>query len=330
MSSPASIVGSNPFQQPGEWLKCALHTHTTESDGSHSPRMLVDTYRDAGFDVVAITDHWRRTIVSSTERLITIPGAELCFDLVDPPAKRLIGEFLVYGITDLPADPGGDRNNWWFNEEENYEIRTFENLTAGMQWVESQKAVAYVAHPYWSGLDVDVLKQAHGYLGLEVFNGSSELETGRGDSASWWDALLSAGRRTFAIATDDQHVPLFDLGTAWTMVRAHDRTPEAVLQALRTGMAYSSNGPTIYDVVLDGTAVEVSCSPARSIVLGMEEERGVSVSAGARGRRFGSILRTSEDGLITAARVESPWPDPRFRRITVVDEHGRKAWTNPL
>jgi hypothetical protein len=199
-----------------------------------------------------------------------------------------------------------------------------------MQWVDSQQAVAYVAHPYWSGLDVEVLHQAKGYVGLEVYNGSSELETGRGDSSSWWDSLLSAGRRTFAIATDDQHVPLFDLGTAWTMVRVRDRTADAVLQALRAGMAYSSNGPTIHEVSVDSSAVEVACSPVRSVILGMEEERGVSVTSGSRGRRFGTILETNDAGLITRARVESPWPDPRYRRVTVVDGSGLRAWTNPL
>ena len=112
MSDPASITGTNPFAEPGIWLKCALHTHTTESDGSLTPSRLAENYRDAGFDVLAITDHWRRTIVPSTDELITIPSAELCFDLVDPPT-RMVGEFLAYGIKDLPDDPGGRRDNWW-------------------------------------------------------------------------------------------------------------------------------------------------------------------------------------------------------------------------
>jgi hypothetical protein len=329
MTAPGPVAGVNPFVSDGVWLKCALHTHTTESDGSLTPERLAVNYRDSGYDVMAITDHWRRTIVSSTEELITLPAAELCFDLVDPPS-RMVGEFLAYGIRDLPDDPGGNRDNWWFNQEENYEVRTFADLDAGMSWVADQGAVAYIAHPYWSGLDPQVLLDAQGFLGLEVYNGSSELETGRGDSSAWWDTLLSAGHQAFAIATDDQHVPLFDLGTAWTMVRAAERTPAAVLEALRTGNAYSSNGPTIHHVVVDGPHVEVTCSPVRSVVLAMEEECGVSVSAGARGRRFGRILETNDVGLITRARIESPWPEPRYRRITVVDATGAKAWTNPL
>src|SRR5947199_371909 len=51
----------NPLAQDGTWLRCALHAHTTRSDGEQSPEELVNHYEQAGFDVLAITDHWIRT-----------------------------------------------------------------------------------------------------------------------------------------------------------------------------------------------------------------------------------------------------------------------------
>lgn len=325
MTLAPALRGRNPFETDGVWLRAALHTHSTESDGQLEPRFLVEDYRDAGFDVVALTDHWRLTRVSSTDRLLTIPAAELTYDV----APGRVGEFLAYGIQHLPDDPGGMRENWVVNEE-HWEQRTFPGFTAANRWAAAQGAVTYAAHPYWSGLDVDVLRQAEGFAGLEVFNGTSEVEDGRGDSSSWWDALLGDGRLVFGIAVDDQHVPLFDLGLAWTMVRASDRSETAVVEALRTGAMYASSGPAIFDAHVDGDAVEVACSPSRAVVLGMREERGASVVAGERGRRMGSILETNDDGLITRARVESQEPDPGYLRVSVVDAVGRKAWTNPL
>src|SRR5436853_41343 len=65
------------FDGEGEWLKCALHAHTTNSDGELAPDLLVRHYEWAGFDVLAITDHWVRTVEPSTERLLVIPGTEL-------------------------------------------------------------------------------------------------------------------------------------------------------------------------------------------------------------------------------------------------------------
>jgi hypothetical protein len=326
----ASIDGVNPFAEPGEWLKCALHTHSTVSDGTLSPAYLVQAYAEAGFDVVAVTDHWRLTEVPSTDRLVTLPAAELGWDVAHQRYPRQSAEFLVYGIDHVPDDPGGNRDNWYTNEAENYEVRTFPDLTAGVRWADTMGAVVYVAHPYWNQLDVDDILAQDGFVGLEVFNGSAEIETGRGDSSPWWDTLLGAGRRVFGIGTDDQHYPLFELGTGWTMVRAADRSPQAVLEALRSGHAYFSHGPVIHDVVVDGDAVEVECSPARGVLLQMEEELGVGVLAGRGGRRQGRVLATDGNGLVTRVRLESPYENPRYRRVTVVGPDGRRAWSNPL
>ena len=324
------MSGAEAFHTDGVWLKCALHTHSTVSDGTLAPRHLAQTSAEAGFDVLAITDHWRRTVVPSTDRLVTIPSAELGWDLRYPCYPRQSAEFLAYGIDDLPDDPGGNRDNWMFNEEENWEARTFPGLTHGVQWAQSQGAVVYAAHPYWNHLDVRDLLESEGFAGIEVYNASAEDETGRGDSSPWWDTLLADGRQVFGIATDDQHYPLFELGAAWTMVRAAQRSPEAVLDALHMGRAYSSAGPSIHEISVDADAVEVHCSPARSVVLHMSEERGVSVSVGRHGRRQGRILQTGRHGLITRARLEPPDDEYRYRRVSVVDQSGARAWSNPL
>ena len=60
----------NPFEAAGVWLKCALHAHTTNSDGELAPDLLVRHYDWAGYDVLAITDHWIRTVERSTRRLL--------------------------------------------------------------------------------------------------------------------------------------------------------------------------------------------------------------------------------------------------------------------
>jgi len=317
----------NPFAEDGEWLRCALHAHSLESDGDLPPEALAAHYEGLGFDVLAITDHWRLTKVGSIRSLLTVPGAELTFDLPEPGR---VGEVLAFGIREIPADPGGKRENWYTDPVEHWEQRTFPNLDAAARYVGDQGGVTYLAHPYWSGLDPRIGIEAEGVAGLEVWNATGELETGRGDSSPWWDALLEAGREAFGIATDDSHYPLFDIGHAWTWVRVHERSEAAVVHALRSGAAYLSAGPKLYDAHRDGPIVEVSCSPCRAVFMQMEAERGCSVVAGDRGRRFGRILETSDDGLITRARIESPWPDPAYVRLRAVDAQGRCAWTNPL
>ena len=101
----------NPFHAPGEWLKAALHTHSTVSDGTLPPHRLIQAYDEAGFDVVAITDHWRLTEVEGTDRVLTVRGAELGWDIQRPNYPGQSAEFLVYGLDHIPPDPGGDRRN---------------------------------------------------------------------------------------------------------------------------------------------------------------------------------------------------------------------------
>lgn len=319
----------NPFRGEGEWLKAALHTHSTVSDGTLAPDRLVQSYVEAGFDIVAITDHWRLTQPNARDDVILVPGAELGFDMIAPAYPRQSAEFLVYGLTDIPEDPGGDRSNWYFSDEDNYEVRTFPSLSEGTKWATGQGAVTYVAHPYWNQLPPHELMAMEGYTGIEVFNGSAELECGRGDSSPWWDLLLGEGREVFGIATDDQHYPLFELGTAWTMLNVAERSPAAVLDALRTGASYFSHGPSIYDVSDQDGGMEITCSPVRSIRLQTEEEFGACVTVGRAGRRMGQILETDGRGLITRAFVEGA-AERRYRRVVIVDEHGNRAWSNPL
>jgi predicted metal-dependent phosphoesterase TrpH len=85
-------------------LLCELHSHTTWSDGSLSPRELCDLYGRAGFDVLAVTDHttarghiqeadykgYLADLTTEAERarrlydLLVIPGLELTCDDPDP------------------------------------------------------------------------------------------------------------------------------------------------------------------------------------------------------------------------------------------------------
>ena len=154
-TTPQPIEGSNAFDQPGEWLKAALHTHSTVSDGTVAPEPLAMAYQEAGFDVLAITDHWRLTKFDAPDGLLTLPSAELGYDVANPLYPTQSTEFLVYGIDHIPDEPGGNKDNWYSNPIEHYEVRTFPDLTAGCAWAATMGAVVYVAHPYWNGLHVD-------------------------------------------------------------------------------------------------------------------------------------------------------------------------------
>lgn len=313
----------DPFTAEGPWLKAALHTHTTRSDGELEPEALVRHHEWMGFDVCAITDHWTLTFEPSTKDCLVITGAELA---ADPLGEGRFTEILAIGISEIPEDPGGDRRHW--RPIDAYEFKTFPDLSAAGRSIGDQGGASFIAHPYWSGLPLEVLLEAEHVDGIELYNSSAEREDGRGDSSYMWDLVLETGRRPWAFATDDCHYPGFDVGDAWTMVRAPERSEHAVVEALRRGHTYASAGPRIFDVAVDDDVVEVHCSPARSVVLMSRYETGWAVRADGRNRMEDArIIERDEDEAVVRARFEPPFELP-YRRIVVEDERGRRAWTN--
>lgn len=295
----------------GEWLRCALHAHTTNSDGELPPDKLVRHYEWAGFDVLAITDHWVRTDEPSTDKLLVIPSTELNADIGPPEHDAHV---LALGLAvepELPTD-------------------AFPSLVDTVDWIHANGGVAYLAHTYWSGLRTEQFEDCDALPGIEVFNAGCELEVGRGDSTLHWDEALDRGRSFFGIVTDDSHHPGYDSALAWTWVRARDRTAEAVLDALRHGRFYGSSGPEIRGLEVEDGAVVLRCSPAASVTLLAGPRKGARANAGRLGYPHNAeILERSDDGLITAVRLQRPRRTP-YARIEVADADGGRAWTNPL
>ena len=95
----------NPFLSDGTWLRCGLHAHTTNSDGELAPDKLVAHYAWAGYDVLAITDHWMRTDEPSTDGLLVIPSAELNAQAGGPAEDAHV---LALGIRPIPVIPADE------------------------------------------------------------------------------------------------------------------------------------------------------------------------------------------------------------------------------
>jgi hypothetical protein len=299
----------SPWRSDGDWLRAALHTHTTNSDGELAPRALVRHYGRAAYDVVALTDHWQRSDAPSTAALLVLAGVEL--NCVLPEDRD--GHVLGIGIDRDPTELEGDRRD----------------LAETAEWIVAAGGVAYLAHPYWTGARPDRTVLPSSVTGIEVFNAGCELEVGRGLSSVHWDELLEDGTLCPALVTDDSHHPGFDSDHAWTWIRA-DRTASSVLDALRRGRFYGSCGPVIHDVEVGEGEVVVRCTPARSVTLLCGRTSGTAVNAGRLGYRYGAeVLETTPEDWIVAARLDLPGTAP-FARVEVTDPKGRRAWTNPV
>jgi hypothetical protein len=132
------------------------------------------------------------------------------------------------------------------------------------------------------------------------------------------DALLGRGHRLHVAVGDDAHFEHpGDRFGAWVQVRAERLDPGALLAALKAGAYYSTQGPQIDDVRVEGDRVHVACSDARAVALTGIHGWRTDVALG-----WPALLR---EAVLDLGKLRSP-----YWRVTVTAPDGRRAWTNPV
>ena len=295
------------FTAPGRFYRGNLHTHSNRSDGSLPPEEVCRRYAERGYDFLCISDHFlpsfdfpiTDTRSSRTETFTTIIGAEVHAPVTSSGEKwHILAVGLPLDFTPTTADETG----------------TDLALRCG-------KAGAFVviAHPEWYALTLEDAAQIGNAHAVEVYNHTSQVRMSRGGGAYFLDALLSEGRKINALATDDAHFntnpkPDRDAFGGWVMVKAERNEPIDLLAALKAGNYYSSQGPELHDISVEGREALVRCSPAAQImVLG-------------RGRRYEYIAGND----LTTARLPLDKFAGDWCRVVVMDDAGKCAWSNPL
>jgi hypothetical protein len=135
------------------------------------------------------------------------------------------------------------------------------------------------------------------------------------------DGLLEKGCRLLVNAGDDAHFghPSDRFG-GWVEVHCDRLEPDALLGSLKAGRYYSTQGPSIRELLSAGERLRVETSEAYAISL---------TGSGDRWQR--GQERTSEGGEpITQADLDLTPFRGSYCRVTVVDPQGRRAWSNPI
>ncbi|MBI5833139.1 MAG: CehA/McbA family metallohydrolase [Armatimonadetes bacterium] len=223
----------------GPWLKGNLHTHTRRSDGRQEPQEVVDRYAAAGWDFLALTDHDICTPPPADDRLIWLSGVEIsangphmlaigvdhAYDTA-PPRQALIDQVIADGGLCILNHP-----NW------------------GPEFV------------HWPQADLEHLLR---YNGLEIHNSVVERLEGNASATDRWDRLLSIRHWVWGYATDDLH-DLPDGPRSYCAVCTAERTPAAVMAALRCGRFYASTGLDISRIAVAGNVLTVEAPEADTI-----------------------------------------------------------------
>lgn len=273
--------------------KINLHTHTTVSDGRRTPEEAAKIYREAGYDAIALTDHWIFSPECEIAGLKILSGVE--YNLPDENTRDGLFHVVAVGMSHNPEIP-------------NSSSLTEQDL---IDSIHSAGGLAILAHPAWSLNTPEQILKFHGFDATEIYNSVSEAHMSRRpDSSLIVDMLGAKGCLMPLLAVDDAHYYDGDACRGFIMLEAESLEQNDVVSAIRDGRFYASQGPEVH-LLRDGDDFVVRCSPAEEIVFFSDGVWSPRVFVGS--------------GL-TEARY-TPRSFETFIRAEITDKDGKRAWS---
>ena len=319
----------------GNFYKANLHCHTNVSDGNLSPREVKELYKNAGYSVVAFTDH--DVFVPHhdlcDEGFLALSGFEAEFNANYPSGKDYRTSHLCFisGRRDNEIHPIWNPVTAYIGHAPEYhgsqkydpegytEVRSNspECINSSIKRAREQGFFITYNHPVWSLDDYNQYTQYEGMHAFEIYNHDCEVFTYHGYVPEMYDDMLRLDKRLFAVAADDNHNDYkadsyaFDSLGGFVMIKAERLEYEVITDALFRGDFYASAGPEIRELYIEDGNVIVKTSEA--VKIGLSTARRSSKTRFAKRGEF-----------ITEAQIPLD-PDEKYFRITVTDKENRHA-----
>ena len=284
------------FDENKRFYKGNLHTHTTCSDGKLTPDEVLQEYADHGYDFIALTDHWKVGSERRFKDMLVLPGVEYDFTF-DTQVLHLVSL--------LPDSRCADGI-----------VRSMSHAEI-IERVNACGGLSIAAHPAWSLNTHDFLASLDGVDIAEVFNTLSDepLNARRGNSAQILDVAAANGKLFLHVASDDSHFYVGEQCRSYIMLQADKLDVPDVLDALRAGRFYATQGPEFLDVEHCGNKLIVRTSPVCICTFS-------SNKYWVEGR-----CRTGKDMTENIYEIQ---PGEKFIRCEIADEYGNRAWLSPI
>lgn len=306
------------------WYRGDCHLHSVRSSGGElTPAELTAAARAAGLDFVAVTEHnttdgyvdW----VDHADGLLVICGQEVV---------TRTGHWLALGL------PPGHRVDWRYGVHDDRIGRQLDD-------VHRAGGLCVVAHPY-APYPSGTFEYSHqGFDAVEVWNGqwASDLPWNADNEAALadWAASLAAdlhrGDWRPAIGNSDTHLA-GQIGVPHTVVRAGERTVEALLAGIAAGHSWIA-GSTGIDLSVTVSAgdrradigerldtggatatVAVELRGVPSGVVELHTDRGTAYRAALFADGAGSLRWRTDATASAFVRVEVRHPDGQPAALT--------------
>ncbi|NQT58785.1 MAG: hypothetical protein HQ557_07370 [Bacteroidetes bacterium] len=304
----------NRYTESGKWFKGNTHIHTICSDGGKSPSEVSSLYHHAGYDFIAITDHWQ----DFTSSYPTPTGMK------QSTFSRQVENSKILILNGIEID-GRDLHGQYYHV---VALGTFEQIQPSMNLKQTiatlinQDAYLILAHPYWCGNSFEDVYRFP-FHAVEIYNHVCDWLNGKGSAGPYWDMALREGISVFGIAADDSHFlpehPGWNGG--WIMVQAPELTTDSIYKSLHQGSFYSTTGPEFHQIIVEDGLVHCTTSPIqRALLIGKDT--------------IGDRICAPDNETITEFSFPissgSNFAQSPYLRLEIEDGKGKRAWSNSL
>ena len=253
----------NPYKNHSNWYRGQMHMHTNmyidsvlfgSNDAEDPPDVMVETYRDLGYDFVSITDHWVYTIDPQVEGVLFISGEEV----------------------EAGLDGKGVHANA-FNIDD-----TIPNNTLVEDLIEIENSFTQLNHPTRSSVMYHHLDNSGQDLwSIEIANWYNK----KPKDLQLWDYMISQGKRIWGNAGDDMH----DAGGAGhnaTMVNSETLSKDDIISNLLVGNFYATEGGPDFvhmEISVDDKTITCSTTNGSRILWYKEDLQLIKTTEGSEG-----------------------------------------------
>jgi hypothetical protein len=281
-------------------FKGNLHVHTTRSDGKLDPKDCIELYKKQGYDFLAITDHYKLFPYADEycdSTFTVFNGCELNYDFKNPNKS--------FHIVCLEPDDDFVPNR---NITPNEATRDIVN----------RGGIAFLAHPAWSLMSFDDCLNLQNIIGIEIWNHISHAYSRRGHSGSYIDVCAASGKKILLLATDDAHFYDTDHFGGYIVVESPSLSKQDLLQSIKEGNFYCSQGPEIYRFEREGDIIVAQTSLVASMAF-------LSDALWAPDR-----VQSGKDGKCITQGIYTVKPNETYVRLECYDQEGKTAWSQIL
>jgi hypothetical protein len=288
----------SPYSSKTHVYMGQMHDHSNNSDGAQTPSAVVTAYRSAGYDFISISDHYKITSDPGVSGILFIPGAE------EAPKSPLRNYSYVNHMNRIGAVTPSTGSSGTPQKVIDQSL--------------SEGSFVFLNHPSWPGgypadpnwMDAE-LESVAGYYGVEVWN---SLVAPNQNAENRIDYLLSKNKKLFLIAADDCHnLNSVYCKTASVRVFSDELTVQAIMENLKSGNFYASNGANISGIHISGKTFEITTDAASKIEFIVKE---------------GVVRQSNYD--VRGANYTVLGDETYVRAQVTRNSDGKMAWTNPI